>query len=192
MKNKISIVSLAVGLIAVVLAVVSITMNLVSTPPASPTSSPSTAATELQTAEFTHAELTSNEITLVKSALEGSTVGDIRYYSVPATSPAGGSFNGSLTVLAENTPESGKEIRETSLIFQMGSINDQIQIGGVAVYDTANPALLTGQVIVRPIVGGTGKYAGATGWAETTHNTDGSWKHVFYYTTVQRPGLTLD
>lgn len=139
-------------------------------------------APALQEAVFEHDEMTSDEITLVKGSLENSTVGDKRYYSVPATVPEGGSFTGTLTVMAENTPEQGKDLRETSLIFQMGSIEDQIQIGGIAVYDMANPALKPGDVIVRPILGGTGTFAGASGWVETTHNEDGGWKHVFHYT----------
>lgn len=142
---------------------------------------------ELQTAEFTHAEMTPSQITFVKSDLPNSSVGDKRYYYVPATSPAGGVFTGSLTVMTQNAPAPGKELRETSLIFQMGNINDQIQIGGVAVYDSANPALVPGDVITRPIIGGIGKYAGATGYANTTHNADGSWKHVFHFTTLTGP-----
>lgn len=138
----------------------------------------------LQEIVFTHAEMTPDEITLVPSADPGTTVGDKRYYNVPATSPTGGRFTGSLTTMAVNTPSAGKEIRETSLNFMFGDIADQMNVAGTAIYDSESPALKVGDVIVRPIIGGTGKFAGATGWVETTHNADGSWKHDFHYTTI--------
>lgn len=178
--NNLSVVALTAALIALVLGVVATVMAGSEIAAVESTS-------ELQTAEFTHAEMTPSQITLVKGGLPNSTVGDKRYYYVPATSPAGGVFTGSLTVMAQNAPATGKELRETSIIFQMGNMNDQIQIGGVAVYDSANPALIPGDVIVRPILGGLGKYAGATGYAETTHKADGSWKHVFHFTTLNIP-----
>ena len=139
----------------------------------------------LQEVTFTHAEMTPDQITLVSAGPEDNNLGDTRYYVVPATSPEGGIFTGTLTVMALDTPAAGQQIRESNLVFQFGSIEDQMVVQGVAKYDAASPALKPGDVVVRPIVGGTGRFAGATGWVETTHNADGSWDHVFRYTTVQ-------
>lgn len=168
LNRTLAVVALVIGVVGVVLGGIALTA--------------ANTAPVLQEAVFEHDEMTPDQITLIPGGLENSTVGDKRYYNVPATSPSGGMFTGTLTVMAENTPEQGKDLRETSLIFQMGNISDQIQIGGIAVYDMANPALKPGDVIIRPILGGTGTYAGATGWVETTHNADGGWKHVFHYT----------
>ena len=169
-QKTLTFTALVAGLIGLVLGAVALFTTL------------NSSSTGLEQVVFEHDAMTSDQITLVPSSLPDSTIGEKRYYNVPATNPEGGSFTGTLTVMAENTPEVGKDIRETSLVFQMGSIEDQIQIGGVAVYDMANPALKEGQVIVRPILGGTGKYAKATGWVQTKHNEDGTWTHTIYYT----------
>ena len=31
-----------------------------------------------------------------------------------------------------------------------------------------------------PVIGGSGAYAGATGWVDSTHNADGTWTHIFH------------
>lgn len=139
----------------------------------------------LQEVTFTHAEMTPDQISLVSAGPDENNLGDTLYYVVPATSPEGGIFTGTLTVMALDTPAAGQQIRKSNLVFQFGSIEDQMVVQGVATYDAASPALKPGDVVVRPIVGGTGRFAGATGWVETTHNADGSWDHVFRYTTVQ-------
>lgn len=169
----------ALSLSAIVIAVIALAFAIVGVSVASQ-SQPS-----LQEVTFTHAEMTPDQITLVSAGPDENNLGDTRYYVVPATSPEGGTFTGTLTVMALDTPEAGQQIRESNLVFQFGSIEDQMVVQGVATYDAASPALKPGDVVVRPIVGGTGRFAGATGWVETTHNADGSWDHVFRYTTVQ-------
>ena len=36
---------------------------------------------------------------------------------------------------------------------------------------------------VRPIVGGSGKYAGAGGWCTTVDYANGNWAHTFHLTS---------
>lgn len=168
----------AVSLVAVIVAVVALVLGIVGI------SLSNQQSTGLQEVVFTHAEMTPDQITLVKAGPEENNLGDTRYYVVPATSPEGGIFTGTLTVMALDTPAAGQQIRESNLVFQFGAIEDQIVVQGVASYDAASPALKPGDVVVRPITGGSGKFAGASGWVETTHNADGSWEHVFRYTTV--------
>ena len=91
-------------------------------------------------------------------------------------------MTGSLTVVAPDKPTKGEELRRSNLVFQFGAVDDQLVVGGVAVYQIANPTISLGKVVTRPILGGSGKFAGATGWVETTHNADGTWVHVFHYT----------
>lgn len=168
----------AVALGALVLSVIALVLGAVGI------SLANQPAAALQEVTFTHAEMTPDQITLVKAGADDNNLGDTRYYVVPATSPEGGIFTGTLTVMALDTPGTGQQIRESNLVFQFGTIEDQIVVQGVAAYDAASPALKPGEVVVRPITGGAGKFAGASGWVETTHNEDGSWNHVFRYTTV--------
>jgi hypothetical protein len=101
---------------------------------------------------------------------------------VPATAPEGGLLTGSLTVVAPDKPLQSQELRRSDLVFQFGAVEDQIVVGGVAVYEIDDPTLALGRVVTRPILGGSGVFAGATGWVDTTHNEDGTWVHVFHYT----------
>ena len=34
--------------------------------------------------------------------------------------------------------------------------------------------------VIRAVVGGTGRYAGASGWVKTVHHVDGTWTHEFH------------
>lgn len=52
-----------------------------------------------------------------------------------------------------------------------------ISIGGVAEYPSRGGGLVKGQEFVRPIVGGTGAYAGATGQATTKRDQGASYEH---------------
>jgi hypothetical protein len=49
-------------------------------------------------------------------------------------------------------------------------------------YPSEGSTIRVSDTVVRPVVGGSGAYAGARGSAETTHLPDGSWKHVFRLT----------
>jgi hypothetical protein len=44
------------------------------------------------------------------------------------------------------------------------------------------PTIAKQSVAVRPVIGGSGKYAGARGWCVSTHHADGAWTHVFHLT----------
>lgn len=173
-RNTLAIIALAIGAIALVLGAANL---------AAMRGSASDTGTDVTT--FSHAEITPDQITLVPSGAGTSPVGDVRYYKIPATSPAGGLLTGTLTVTAVGAPAAGQELRQSNLVFAFGSTADQMVVGGEAVYDSASPALRVGDVITRPILGGTGTFAGATGWVETTHLEDGTWNHTFTYTATQ-------
>ncbi len=136
-----------------------------------------------QIVEFKHAEVIASQVTVLDSGLDGSSPGDERFFIIPATSPEGGLLTGSLTVVAPDKPLASQELRRSDLVFQFGAVEDQMVVGGVAVYEIDDPTLALGRVVTRPILGGSGVYAGATGWVDTTHNEDGTWVHIFHYTT---------
>src|SRR3954469_16872609 len=100
---------------------------------------------------------------------KGPSVGDSYSADVPSKGPGGSAARvvGTLTTVAENSPATGKEIRTTNLVFLFADPNDQIQIGGASVYSSTAPTRPKASITIRPIVGGSGKYAGATGWAES-------------------------
>ena len=56
---------------------------------------------------------------------------------------------------------------------------DQIIAFGAADYTASAPEFDAGQSVVRPVLGGTGKYMGARGQVTSTRNTDGTYTQVF-------------
>jgi hypothetical protein len=168
-KNTTAVVAIMIALIALVGTGLSFAFTA------------ATAGSSYQTVEFDHAEVTASEVTVLDSGLDGSSPGDQRFFIVPATSPQGGLLTGSLTVVAPDKPLASQELRRSDLVFQFGAVEDQMVVGGVAVYEIDDPTLALGKVVTRPILGGSGIYAGATGWVDTTHNADGTWVHVFHY-----------
>ena len=167
--NVTAVVAIVIALIALVGTGLSFAFTAVST------------ISPYQTVEFTHAEVDASQITVLDSGLDGSSPGDERFFIVPATSPDGGLLTGSLTVVAAGQPRPSEELRRSDLVFQFGAVEDQLVVGGVAVYEIEDPTLSLGKVVTRPIVGGAGVYAGASGWVDSTHNQDGTWVHVFHY-----------
>ena len=71
------------------------------------------------------------------------------------------------------------ERRATLLFFTFADGKDQIIAFGVADYSASAPEFDAGQPVVRPVLGGTGKYIGARGQVTSTRNGDGSYTQVF-------------
>jgi hypothetical protein len=71
------------------------------------------------------------------------------------------------------------EYRDTRIVFAFPNRNDQLILEGVGVYPGAGSTLTPDTTVRRAIIGGSGIFAGATGDVVSTHNADGTWKHVF-------------
>jgi len=56
---------------------------------------------------------------------------------------------------------------------------DTIQLQGVGLYPITGSTLKSDVTLERAVIGGTGKYAGASGTVTSMHWSDGSWQHVF-------------
>jgi hypothetical protein len=112
----------------------------------------------------------------------GPSVGDMYSANVAAKAPGPSLARvvGTLTTVAEDTPIKGKEIRTTKLVFIFANPNDQIEIGGASTYSKTAPTRPTASTTIRPIVGGSGTYAGASGWAVSVHYKNGNWSHTFH------------
>lgn len=108
--------------------------------------------------------------------------GDLRLYYVGLTKPGKkkviGFLTGSLMTTAVNEPAAGKEYRAADLVFSVG--DSQLVIGGVAVYDQQAATVAKKSSVIRPVLGGSGKYAGAHGWAKSTRFKDNTWRHTFH------------
>ncbi len=115
--------------------------------------------------------------------------GDLRTYYVDLTKPGKakriGFLTGSLLTTAVGKPSAGKEYRTADLVFTVGKPADQLVVGGVAVYEQAAPTVALRTSVVRPVVGGSGQYAGARGWCKSIHRKDGTWRHVFHFRTIR-------
>ena len=124
-------------------------------------------------------------LTYVDAGTPGPSVGDVYYASILGKGPGGQDVRvvGGLTTVAEDTPTPGMEIRTTNLVFMFPNAQDQIQIGGASVYAKTAQTRPTQSVTVRPIVGGSGAYAGARGWCVTVHYANGNWAHTFHFTS---------
>jgi hypothetical protein len=114
----------------------------------------------------------------------GPSVGDSYSANVPAKGPGPSLARvvGTLTTVAEDTPIRGKEIRTTKLVFIFSNPDDQIEIGGASTYSKTAPTRPKASTTIRPIVGGSGAYAGASGWAVSVHYKNGNWSHTFHLT----------
>jgi quercetin dioxygenase-like cupin family protein len=121
--------------------------------------------------------------TLVTQGSDGHRLGDLRVVSIETTDADGtpsGRIDATLITTAIDVPNPGDEIRISELVFSFGDEADQIVIGGSARYPAAGSTIEIDSSTVRPILGGSGAYAGARGWVVTTHLADDSWTHEFH------------
>ena len=107
-------------------------------------------------------------------------VGTVRLFHAEAQLEGGGAgtMDATMTTTSVDSPTRGTEARVTMLNFTFGNGADQLIIQGTAAYPSEGSTIRVSDTVVRPVVGGSGAYAGARGSAETTHMPDGSWKHV--------------
>jgi hypothetical protein len=123
---------------------------------------------------------------LVDAAPAGPSVGDLRTVWTPLTRPGRtrgvGYLAGSLLTVAVDRPTGGRELRTSNLVFVVGRPADQIVVGGVASYPSAAPTVVRRTLTVRPVMGGSGAFAGARGSCRTVHLANGRWTHTFVIT----------
>jgi len=125
-------------------------------------------------------------ITSVDIPPAGKSIGDAYYFngtlrSIDATEgPIVGELFGSTTVVRLSPSEAtGQEQRLAYLIFTFNNRTDQIIVGSVSDYPVQENTLEKNESVVRPILGGTGKYIGVHGQEVSTRNADDSYIHVF-------------
>ncbi len=129
-------------------------------------------------------------ITLANPASDGHQLGDLRVTTIPVSDETGteviGRLDSTLTTVGIDTPNDGDEIRISVLVFSFHDNADQIVVQGSAYYPKAGGTIAADTIIERPITGGSGAYVGATGWAETEHLADATWRHTFNLVETRR------
>jgi hypothetical protein len=113
---------------------------------------------------------------------DGHQLGDVRVISKPVLNASGkviGRLDATLITTGVDAPNKGDEVRISELVFTLND-GSMIIIGGAGHYPAQGPTLIRGSKLVRPIKGGSGRYAGARGWAESKYQQTGGWVHEFY------------
>ena len=120
--------------------------------------------------------------TILDMGEPGDSVGDVRIWRFSAKSsdnqPVMMDWLMTTTGYAEHTKELESRITLSVVSFDDNGENT-IQLQGVGLYPIIGSTLKTEATLQRAVIGGTGKYAGASGAVTSTHLTDGSWRHVF-------------
>lgn len=134
---------------------------------------------------------------MVTAGSTGHQLGDLRVLpAMPIANPSGaiiGRLDAQLVTTSVDYPIVGDEVRMSVLNFVFGEGNanlagsaDQLQVSGSGYYPSSLSTIPVGQALVRPITGGSGVYAGASGWARTEHLPDNTWRHTFFLLPVPR------
>jgi hypothetical protein len=116
----------------------------------------------------------------------GNSPGDVYHFFAPLRSSAGGQITGEvfgLKTLFKLATDANPDVekRGTLLFFTLGGGQDQIVVFGITDYSPTAGEFVAGQPVVRPVLGGTGKYMGARGQVTSTRNADGSYTQVFTF-----------
>lgn len=122
-------------------------------------------------------------VTLTDASSDGHQLGDLRVTSVPTMTKDGtlqGRLDATLMTTAVDISAVGDEIRISSLVFSFGDDGkNQIVVGGTATYPAQGGTVAIDSVAIRPILGGSGRFARAAGSAQTKHLDDDTWIHTF-------------
>jgi hypothetical protein len=70
------------------------------------------------------------------------------------------------------------QVVQSMITYDLGD-DDSLLFGGIGEYPAEGGGLVKGQRFTRPVLGGTGRYAGATGTVTTIRRDDGSYEQRF-------------
>lgn len=119
--------------------------------------------------------------TVIDLGPAGDTVGDERIWHFLGTAPDGSTviIDFIMTNTAQSEDPDGLDSRMTDAVFSFGEgSGDTLLVHGIGLYPKNGSTVKVSQTLERAIIGGTGKYAGASGTVSSTHMADGTWQHV--------------
>jgi hypothetical protein len=112
----------------------------------------------------------------------GKSPGDVYVFSATIVSSNGRTVVGRLRgTQTEIKLENGMETVQGMLTYELGAGNELV-VGGISEYPQKGTGLLKGKRYVRPVLGGSGKYAGARGQVFSKQLTGGRYDQVFQLT----------
>jgi hypothetical protein len=126
---------------------------------------------------------------------DGHQLGDLRVVSLPTENRRGktvGRLDATLITVSVDVPAPNDETRISNLVFVFGLGTDQIVVNGTGFYPAAGGTIDLNSTLIRPVTGGSGRFAGATGWAETRHFPDDTWEHTFHLLIPETEDLDED
>jgi len=129
------------------------------------------------------------QVVLTNPHSDGRQLGDLRVGTVDFRFVSGahaGDVTATLLTTGLDSPEPGDEVRMVTLAFRFGNGVDQIVVQGATTFFGAEPTIGRDQSTIRPITGGSGRFAGAGGWSETVHLEDGTWENIFHVILPER------
>ena len=124
------------------------------------------------------------KMSLLDLGAPGNSLGDVYHFSAALHSERGGPVTGELIgsktlVKLPTDANPNQERRATLMFFTFAEGKDQIIAFGAADYSPSTPEFDADKPVVRPVLGGTGKYMGARGQVTSMRSSDGSYTQVF-------------
>ncbi|MFM8971996.1 MAG: hypothetical protein ACKOOG_05035 [Actinomycetota bacterium] len=122
-------------------------------------------------------------VVVIDNGAAGDSAGDERIFAYSATDDRGRAVHvdWTMTTTGIDFPQAGLQTRVNNGIFSWPDVNTQLALNGVGVYPNSGSVLAASSQLERPLVGGSGEYAGANGWVLSDHLADGNWTHTFYF-----------
>jgi hypothetical protein len=118
-------------------------------------------------------------LTTVDLGRQGKSRGDVYVFDSPLVDSEEkesiGSVYGTQTSIAL---ESDLETVQAMITYDFRH-GDRITVGGIGQYPRGDTGLVENQEFERPILGGTGRYAGASGTVTSVRRHDNSYEHTF-------------
>ncbi len=121
--------------------------------------------------------------TVIDMGEQGDSVGDVRIWRFSAKSSDNQDVMMDWLMTTTGYAAHSKEL-ESRITLSVVSFDDKgkdtIQLQGVGLYPITGSTLKSEDTLERAVIGGTGKYMGASGAVTSTHLTDDSWQHIFH------------
>lgn len=121
-----------------------------------------------------------NDFTKIDNGKPGPSEGDVVVFDSVMTLADGGESVGHLFG-TQTTVSLDDQIETVQASFTYQLKDGTVSIGGLSQFNKGDTGLIQDQEFVRPIIGGTGKYSGASGTDTTSLNTDGQYEHQLQF-----------
>ena len=119
-------------------------------------------------------------VTTIDLGAPGKTPGDLYVFKAPVFDGSGGEIGRLVATQTSTRLEHGVETVQVSGTFELSG--GTIVLGGLSLHPLDSTDLVSGKSFVRPVIGGTGRYAGVGGTVTTVRGSDGTYHQRFSLT----------